>query len=46
MIGLWPTVFGLFLLGALANEIFEEFEDGFILDFSDGKPVIIEEFNF
>ena len=46
MVDFWSSIFGLLLLGALANEILEEFEDGFVLDFSDGKPVIIEEFNF
>ena len=46
MVDFWSSIFRLLLLGALANKILEEFEDGFVLDFSDGKPVIIEEFNF
>ena len=46
MVGFWSSIFGLLLLSTLADEILEEFEDGFVLDFSDGKPVIIEEFNF
>ena len=46
VVGLRSAVLGLFLLGALADKMFKEFEDGPVFDFPDGEPVVIEKFNF